>query len=96
MVLDDNSNYILDEVGLGTVDRIKGLEFRHVAVIDCNEKAFPLEEMANKLMPGDTADLHNFFKLEKNRLYVAVSRARDSLLITSSGEQSDFLKGAAQ
>ena len=95
-ILDDNSNYILDEVGLGTVDRIKGLEFRHVAVIDCNEKAFPLEEMANKLMPGDTADLQNFFKLEKNRLYVAVSRARDSLLITSSGEQSDFLKGAAQ
>ncbi len=95
-ILDDNSNYILNEVGLGTVDRIKGLEFRHVALVDCNEKAFPLEDMANKLMPGDIADLQNFLKLEKNRLYVAVSRARDSLLITSSGEKSDFLVGSVQ
>lgn len=95
-ILDDHSNYIFDEVGLGTVDRIKGLEFRHVAVVDCNETAFPLEDMANKLMPGDVADLQNFLKLEKNRLYVAVSRARESLLITSSGEQSDFLVEAAQ
>ena len=93
-LLDESANYISDEIALASVDRIKGLEFKAVAIVDCNDNIFPLESTLKQILPGDTADLKNFLKLEMNRLYVAVSRAKDNLLITYSGKSSELLRGS--
>lgn len=65
-----------DKVSLLTVHGAKGLEFRVVFVVGCEEGVFPLA------FPGDDreADLQE----ERRLFYVAVTRARDLLYLTSS------------
>lgn len=67
----------------------KGLEFRAVAVMACDEGVIPLEERL--LAAGDESDLEEIFNTERHLLYVACTRARDHLLVTTAGEPSEFL-----
>ena len=87
--LNAEANFLSGEVGLATAKRIKGLEYRCVAIIGCDETEFPNERGLLEL--GDSADYAEYLILEKNSLYVAMTRARDQLLITGIKPGSEYL-----
>ena len=59
----------------------KGLEFRAAAVMACDDEIIPLQARIETV--ADDADLEE--------LYVACTRARDHLLVTSVEPPSEFL-----
>lgn len=67
----------------------KGLEFRAVAVMACDEGVLPLDERVADA--ADEAELDDVYETERRLLYVACTRARDRLLITGVKPGSEFL-----
>jgi superfamily I DNA/RNA helicase len=67
----------------------KGLEFRAVAVMACDDEVIPLQERIETV--ADEADLEDVYNTERHLLYVACTRARDHLLVTSTAPSSEFL-----
>jgi len=65
------------------------LEFRSVAVMACEDVVVPLQARIEAV--GDNADLQEVYDTERHLLYVACTRARDSLLVTSLDPPSEFL-----
>ncbi|MCM2257166.1 MAG: UvrD-helicase domain-containing protein, partial [Vicinamibacteria bacterium] len=76
-------------VSVGTMHLAKGLEFRAVAVMACDDEVIPLQERIESI--ADDADLEEVYNTERHLLYVACTRARDQLLITSTAPASEFL-----
>ena len=68
----------------------KGLEFRAVAVMTCDQEALPDPERL--AMAADTTELQEVYTSERQLLYVACTRARDALLMSCSGPPSEFLE----
>lgn len=67
----------------------KGLEFRAVAVMACDDEIIPNQQRIESVT--DDSDLEEVYRTERHLLYVACTRARDNLLISSGGEPSEFL-----
>jgi len=67
----------------------KGLEFRAVAVMACDDEVLPLQERIETVT--DESDLEDVYNTERHLLYVACTRARDHLLITGIEPGSEFL-----
>ena len=67
----------------------KGLEFRAVVVMACDDEVIPLQERIETV--GDDADLQEIYDTERHLLYVACTRARDHLLVTCVEPASEFL-----
>ena len=67
----------------------KGLEFRAVVVMACDDEILPLQQRIETV--GDDADLQEVYDTERQLLYVACTRARDNLLVTSVEPSSEFL-----
>lgn len=67
----------------------KGLEFRAVAVMACDDEVVPLQERITAV--GDDGDLEETYATERQLLYVACTRARDHLLVTGTEPVSEFL-----
>jgi superfamily I DNA/RNA helicase len=67
----------------------KGLEFRAVAVMACDNEIIPPQERIETV--SDAADLREVYDTERHLLYVACTRARDHLLVTSVAPASEFL-----
>jgi superfamily I DNA/RNA helicase len=88
-VLDDNVETTSGYISIGTMHLAKGLEFRAVAVMACDDEIVPLQERIETV--GDDADLREVYDTERHLLYVACTRARDHLLITSVEPASEFL-----
>ncbi len=67
----------------------KGLEYRAVAIMACNESIVPSQERLSRY----AADLgfDEIVDTERQLLYVAASRAREHLLITGTQPISEFL-----
>ncbi|HMY18314.1 MAG TPA: DNA-directed RNA polymerase subunit alpha C-terminal domain-containing protein, partial [Polyangium sp.] len=78
-------------VRLATMHRIKGLEFAVVVVVGVNAGEMPLQKSG--IMSDDPVVAHRAEVTERCLLYVAASRARDTLYVTSFGEPSPFLVG---
>lgn len=78
-----------DHVSISTMHLAKGLEFRAVAVMACDDEVIPLQERIETV--ADEADLEEVYNTERHLLYVACTRARDHLLITSVAPASEFL-----
>jgi len=76
-------------VSVCTMHLAKGLEFRAVAVIACDDEVIPLQDRIESV--ADDADLEEVYGTERHLLYVACTRARDHLLVTSGDEPSEFL-----
>jgi len=76
-------------VAIGTMHLAKGLEFRAVAVMACDDEVIPLQERIESV--GDDADLRYVYDSERHLLYVACTRARDHLLVTSVEPRSEFV-----
>jgi superfamily I DNA/RNA helicase/mRNA-degrading endonuclease RelE of RelBE toxin-antitoxin system len=87
--LDENVETISGRVSISTMHLAKGLEFRAVAVMACDDEVIPLQERIETV--SDDADLEEVYNTERHLLYVACTRARDHLLVTSVGPASEFL-----
>lgn len=89
VVLDEGVETTFGKVSLGTMHLAKGLEFRSVAVMACEDDVIPLQERIESV--ADEADLEDVYNTERQLLYVACTRARDHLLVSSGGPASEFL-----
>ena len=67
----------------------KGLEFKAVVVMACDDEIIPSQERIEGV--ADNADLEEVYDTERHLLYVACTRARDRLLVTSGEVPSEFL-----
>ena len=88
-VLDEHVETASGHVSIGTMHLAKGLEFRAVAVMACDDEVLPLQERIETV--GDDADLQEVYDTERHLLYVACTRARDHLLVTGVEPPSEFL-----
>ncbi|MBN9644612.1 3'-5' exonuclease [Corynebacterium mendelii] len=71
-----------------TMHSAKGLEFTNVILISVNKSMLPLRYKAKGLGADEARE---FNRKERALLYVASSRARDKLVVLSSGESSELL-----
>ena len=88
-VLDEHVETASGHVSISTMHLAKGLEFRAVVVMACDDEIIPSQERIQNV--GDDGDLQEVYDTERQLLYVACTRARDLLFITSSSEASEFL-----
>lgn len=88
-VLDEHVETTHGHVSISTMHPAKGLEFRAVAVMACDDEIIPL--MSRIEAVADDSDLEEVYNTERHLLYVACTRARDHLLVTSGGPASEFL-----
>ncbi|MBL4808898.1 MAG: UvrD-helicase domain-containing protein [Phycisphaerales bacterium] len=88
-VLDANSGPSEGMVSVCTMHMAKGLEFRAVAVVACDDEIVPLQSRMESI--ADNADLEDVYETERHLLYVACTRARDQLLVTGVEPASEFL-----
>lgn len=77
------------QVAVGTMHLAKGLEFRAVAVMACDDEILPLQARLETV--GDDGDLQETYDSERQLLYVACTRARDRLLVSATAPASEFL-----
>lgn len=89
-VLDESVETTGGFASICTMHLAKGLEFRTVAVMACDEDVIPLQERIEAI--GDEADLEEVYSSERHLLYVACTRARDYLLVTGVQPASEFLE----
>ena len=88
-VLDEHVETTSGFASISTMHLAKGLEFRAVVVMACDDEIIPLQERIETV--GDDADLQEVYDTERHLLYVACTRARDYLLVTSVMPASEFL-----
>lgn len=88
-ILDEHVETANGHVSISTMHLAKGLEFRAVVVMACDDEVIPLQERIESV--GDDADLQEVYDTERHLLYVACTRARDHLLVTSAEPASEFL-----
>jgi superfamily I DNA/RNA helicase len=88
-ILDERVETTSGRVSISSMHVAKGLEFRSVAVMACDDEIIPLQERIEAV--GDDADLQEVYDTERHLLYVACTRARDHLLVTGVEPASEFL-----
>ena len=87
--LSDKIEITPGKLSIGTMHQAKGLEFRAVAVMACDDEIVPSQERIENV--ADDADLEEVYDSERHLLYVACTRARDQLLVTGVEPASEFL-----
>lgn len=76
-------------VAISTMHYAKGLEFRSVVVMACDDDVIPQLERIETV--ADDADLEEIHNTERHLLYVACTRARDHLLVSGISPVSEFI-----
>ncbi len=76
-------------IAVSTMHLAKGLEFRAVVVMACDDEVIPQQERIESVT--DEADLEEVYVTERHLLYVACTRARDYLLVSGVDPESEFL-----
>jgi hypothetical protein len=69
-----------DEVVVGTINELKGFEFRLILIVGCDAKFFP-----------DPGIPHDEVWREALRLYVAMTRGRDQVFLLFEQHRSEFI-----
>jgi superfamily I DNA/RNA helicase len=77
-------------VFLSPMHLAKGLEFRAVVVMACDDDVIPSQSRIETVT--DDSDLEDVYNTERQLLYVALTRARDRLLVTAVDPASEFLE----
>jgi hypothetical protein len=77
------------EIRVGVMHLAKGLEFKAVAVIGCDEDQLPLRSRIEAV--ADEVELDDVYATERHLFYVACTRARDRLLVSGVRPGSEFL-----
>lgn len=89
IVLDTSIDTAPGSVSIGTMNLAKGLEFRAVAVMACDDEIIPSQTRIETV--AEESDLEEVYNTERHLLYVACTRARDHLLVTAASHPSEFL-----
>jgi len=76
-------------VRLGTMHRVKGLEFDEVIIVSLNKGIVPLGVALNS--KGDSVEKRQAELEERALLYVAITRAKKHAVLVSYGEVSEFI-----
>ncbi|WP_064706415.1 3'-5' exonuclease [Rhizobium bangladeshense] len=79
-----------EAVLIGTMHLAKGLEFRAVLIVACDEGVLPLAARINDV--ADEFELDEVVATERQLLYVAATRARDHLFVSAVKPGSEFLE----
>ncbi|CAA6603802.1 UvrD/REP type DNA helicase [Rhodospirillaceae bacterium LM-1] len=87
--LSDSTPRDTSGISIGTMHDAKGLEFRAVAVMACDDEIIPLNERVENV--ADESDLEEVYASERHLLYVACTRARDFLMVSGVEPVSEFL-----
>ena len=88
-VLDDGVETSYGQVSISSMHLAKGLEFRAVAVMACDDEVIPLQ--ARIETAAEDSDLEEVYNTERHLLYVVCARARDHLLVAGVEPASEFL-----
>jgi hypothetical protein len=88
-IIDETLTATAGAASIGTMHLAKGLEFRAVSVMACDDEVLPLQERIENV--GDDADLQEVYDTERHLLYVACTRARDALMVTAVEPASEFV-----
>ena len=88
-LLDGTVDVVVGRAAVGTMHLAKGLEFRAVAVMACDDSVIPSQE--RMATAGDESDLEEIYNTERHLLYVACTRARDALMVSGVEPTSEFL-----
>ena len=88
-ILDDKISTTAGSVSLCTMHLAKGLEFRVVVTMACDDEVIPLQARMDTV--SDPSDMKEAYDTERHLLYVACTRARDQLLVTGVEPESEFL-----
>jgi len=75
-------------ISIGTMHLAKGLEFKLVAVMACDDEVLPLQERVETV--ADETELDEVYETERHLFYVACTRARDQLLVSGVTPVSEF------
>jgi superfamily I DNA/RNA helicase len=87
----DSDKKNLDKsVSLLTFHKVKGLEFKHVILIDVNSRSIP--KLPFDFDSYDEEGKENYLRKEKSLIYVAITRAIENVMITGIGNASDVIK----
>jgi superfamily I DNA/RNA helicase len=78
-----------DDMTTAPMSLAKGLEFRAVVLMACDEGVLPLDERVADA--ADEAELDEIYETERRLLYVACTRAREHLLLTGVTPTSEYL-----
>ncbi|MDR0701024.1 MAG: UvrD-helicase domain-containing protein, partial [Azoarcus sp.] len=89
VVLDERILLQDNAASISSMHLAKGLEFRAVAVMACDEDVLP--SSGRLASAADESDLREVQETERQLFYVACTRARDALFISSAGRHSEFL-----
>ena len=89
-MLDEHVGTTSGQVSVCTMHLAKGLEFRAVAVMACDDEVIPQQSRIETA--ADSSDMEEVYNTERHLLYVACTRARDYLLVTSTDPASEFLE----
>lgn len=79
-----------EAIVVDTMHNVKGLEYRAVALVGCDAQTLPLAAELERAS-HDQGDILDVLDMERNLLYVAGTRARDTLFISYVGQPSPFL-----
>ncbi|MDA8370833.1 MAG: AAA family ATPase [Nocardiopsaceae bacterium] len=82
-------------VRVGTMHKLKGQEFRCVAITGMSEPLLP-PKAAIDSAEGDPVALEEVYQQERNLLFVACTRARDALYVSYTGSPSRLLSHVEQ
>lgn len=88
-VLDERIEIVSGFASVATMHLAKGLEFKIVAVMACDDEVIPLQSRIEAVT--DDADLEEVYNTERHLLYVACTRARDHLMVSGVEPVSEFL-----
>jgi superfamily I DNA/RNA helicase len=88
-ILDERTDEAKDTVIIGTMHLAKGLEFKVVAVMACDDEVIPLQERIESA--AEESELDEIFETERHLLYVAGTRAREHVAITGLKPGSEFV-----
>jgi mRNA-degrading endonuclease RelE of RelBE toxin-antitoxin system len=88
-VLDEGVQTKTGQVSICTMHLAKGLEFKTVVVMACDDTVIPLQQRIETVV--EASDLEEVYNTERHLLYVACTRARDHLFVSGTAPASEFL-----
>ena len=75
-------------ISIGTMHLAKGLEFKAVVVMACDDDILPLQDRIETV--ADETELDEVYETERHLFYVACTRARDRLVVSGVEPASEF------
>ena len=75
-------------IAIGTMHLAKGLEFRQVIVMACDDEVLPDQDRIDTV--ADEVELDEVYDTERHLFYVACTRAREKLIVSGIEPASEF------